>query len=361
MTKNAYIHIPFCKSKCNYCSFTSFETVDFLPAYLIALKNEIEHFYNGEKLNTLYFGGGTPSLLSVEQIKSIYDLFNFKEDAEITIEVNPNDVTSNFLKGVFDIGINRLSMGVQTFDDEILKIIGRRHTSSEALKALDIAKNVGFNNVSIDFIYGLPNQTMEKFMADIEKAVTLPIKHISFYGLKIEDGCKFASDMPKNLPDSDLQADMYEFLCDFLPKNGFEHYEISNFSKKGFNSRHNLNYWDNNSYYGFGVSAHGFDGILRYSNKTNLKDYIKNPLEHEIGTTLSKDERLEEEIFLGFRKASGIDVEKIKRVYSFDFEKEFKNVLDKYKDYFVKTEKGYALNTKGFLISNLILSEFMFA
>lgn len=360
MPKNAYIHIPFCKSKCNYCSFTSFETVDFLEEYLIALKNEIKYFYNREKLNTLYIGGGTPSLMKAEQVKSIVDMFDFEDDAEITIEVNPNDVNETFLQGVFSFGVNRLSMGVQTFDDEILKIIGRRHTAEEALMALEIAKNVGFENVSIDFIYGLPDQTMEGFKADIEKAVNLPIKHISFYGLKIDEGCKFAQNMPENLPDSDMQADMYEFLCDFLPKNGFEHYEISNFSKKGFNSRHNLNYWDNNSYYGFGVSAHGFDGMIRYSNKINLKDYIKNPLEHEIGTTLSKDERLEEEIFLGFRKASGIDVSKIKRIYNFDFEKEFKNVLDKYKDYLVKTENGYAFNTKGFLISNLILSEFMF-
>ena len=360
MPKNAYIHIPFCKSKCNYCSFTSFETTDLIKDYLLALTKEIQHYYNGEKLNTLYLGGGTPSLMNAEQVKSIVDMFDFEDDAEITIETNPNDVTENFLKRIFSAGVNRLSMGVQTFDDDILKIIGRRHTSWEALNALDIAKNVGFKNVSIDFIYGLPNQTMDKFKSDIGKAVTLPIKHISFYGLKIDEGCKFALNMPKNLPDSDMQADMYEFLCEFLPKNDFEHYEISNFSQKGFNSRHNLNYWNNNSYYGFGVSAHGFDGEKRYSNKCNLKEYLKNSIEHESAVVLSKQEKLEEEIFLGFRKASGINVERIKQLYGFDFEKEFKNILEKYKEYFIKTERGYAFDTKGFLISDLILSEFMF-
>lgn len=360
MVKNAYIHIPFCKSKCNYCSFTSFETTDFIEKYLKALREEIKFFYKKENLNTLYIGGGTPSLLSVEQIQSIINLFNFEKNAEISIEVNPNDVSKKFLKGLLNLGINRLSMGVQTFNDDILKIIGRRHTSSEALKAINIANEVGFENVSIDFIYGLPNQTMEIFRNDIEKAINLPITHISFYGLKIENGCKFALNMPDNLPDMDMQADMYEFLCEYLPKNNFEHYEISNFSKKGCSSRHNMNYWNNNFYYGFGVSAHGFDGDIRYSNKCDLKKYLANPCEHENCIKLSKSEKLEEEIFLGFRKAEGIDVERVKTLYDFDFEKNFKDVLDKYKDYFFKTEKGYAFNTKGFLISDLILSEFMF-
>lgn len=360
MVKNAYIHIPFCKSKCNYCSFTSFETTGFIDEYLKSLIQEIKFFYKNENLKTLYIGGGTPSLLAVEQIQSIVNLFNFEKNAEISIEVNPNDVSEQFLNGLLNLGINRLSMGVQTFNDDILKLIGRRHTSKEALNAINIAHKVRFENVSIDFIYGLPNQTMYTFKNDIKTAINLPITHISFYGLKIENGCKFASNMPDNLPDLDMQADMYEFLCEYLPKNNFEHYEISNFSKNGYNSCHNMNYWNNNSYYGFGVSAHGFDGDVRYSNKCNLKKYFANPCEHEICIKLSKNEKLEEEIFLGFRKAEGIDLERIKNLYDFDFENKFDYILDKYKNYFLKTEKGYAFNTQGFLISDLILSEFMF-
>lgn len=359
MIKNAYIHIPFCKSKCNYCSFTSFADISNVEKYLDCLKSEIKYFYQKEKLNTLYLGGGTPSLLSVNQIKELLDLFNFEKNSEITIELNPNDIDKKYLENLLELGINRLSFGVQTFNNDILKFIGRRHNSEEALKVVELANNIGFENLSIDLIYGLPNQTMADFKKDLEIAVTLPITHLSFYGLKIEEGCKFYNSMPDNLPDSDMQADMYEFLCEFLANNNFEHYEISNFSKQGFNSRHNLNYWDNNSYYGFGISAHGYDGEIRYSNKNNFSDYFKNPIEHFEITKLTAQQKLEEEIFLGFRKGNGINILSINKKYNIDFEDKYSNVLKKYSDYFFKTENSIAFNTKGFLISNNILSEFL--
>ncbi len=359
MIKNAYIHIPFCKSKCNYCSFTSFVDVSDIEKYLVCLEKEITFFYQNEKLNTLYFGGGTPSLLSVNQIKQLLNLFSFENDAEITIELNPNDIDELYLKNLLKTGINRLSFGVQTFNDDILNIIGRRHDSKEAINIVNLAKDVGFDNISIDLIYGLPNQSMESFKNDLEIAINLPIQHLSFYGLKIEEGCKFYKNIPDNLPDSDNQADMYEFLCEYLEKNSYEHYEISNFSKRGYNSKHNLNYWNNNSYYGFGVSAHGYDGYIRYSNKNNLKDYLENPFEHEVCSRLSKKEKLEEEIFLGFRKGEGINVKNINEKFGINFEKKHSDILLKYSDYFIKTNIGYSFNTKGFLISNSILSEFI--
>ena len=359
MVKNAYIHIPFCKSKCNYCSFTSFTDVFLIEKYLSCLKEEITFFYKKEKLNTLYLGGGTPSLLSNNQIKEIVELFYFEDSPEITIELNPDDVDENFLKNLLNIGVNRVSFGVQTFNGNVLKLIGRRHSSEKAVNVVNLAKSVGFDNISIDLIYGLPNQTITDFKNDLKIAVNLPIKHLSFYGLKIEEGCKFYRNMPDNLPDSDTQADMYEFLCEFLVKEGFEHYEISNFSKKGFNSKHNLNYWDNNSYYGFGISAHGYDGNIRYSNKKDFKSYFENPLKHLISNALSEKEKLEEEIFLGFRKGSGIDIKKIKDKFNIDFEEKYSSVLAKFRDYLVKTNIGYAFNTNGFLISNEILSEFI--
>lgn len=359
MIKNAYIHIPFCKSKCNYCSFISFEQIGLIEEYLKALEKEITHYYKGEKLNTLYIGGGTPSLLNVNQITKILNLFKFENNAEVTIELNPNDIDQKYLDELSKTKINRLSFGVQSFNDELLKIIGRRHSSKEAVDVINSANNAGFANISIDLIYGLPNQTYKAFKNDVEFALKLPITHISFYGLKIEKGCKFYSNMPNNLPDLDMQADMYEFICETLPKNGFEHYEISNFSKKDCNSKHNLNYWDNNSYYGFGVGAHGFDGENRYSNKSTIKTYLDNPIEHEDCYKLTPEEHLEEEIFLGFRKGSGINTNKIKQKFGFDFDTKFKNILDKYKDYLIKTDNGYAFNTNGFLISDVILSEFM--
>lgn len=359
MIKNAYIHIPFCKSKCNYCSFTSFTKPDLIEQYVCSLKNEIEHFYEHEKLNTLYFGGGTPSLLSIAQLEEILNLFSFEFCAEITLEANPNDLSAKYLDNILNIGINRLSIGVQTFNDNILKIIGRRHSSSEAFEAVLLAKKAGFNNISIDLIYGLPNQTIENFKNDLEIAVSLPVQHLSFYGLKIEEGCRFYDNSPKNLPNIDLQADMYELLCEFLKKHCFEHYEISNFSKNGFNSRHNLNYWNNNSYYGFGISAHGFDNNVRYSNKNNLDDYFNNPLEHDSSYILSEDEKLEEEIFLGFRKGSGIDIQDVNNKFGINFEEKYSNILKKYETFFIRTNFGYAFNTKGFLISNEILSEFI--
>jgi len=359
MIKNAYIHIPFCKSKCNYCSFTSFVDLFNIQQYLSCLKTEITYFYKKEKLNTLYLGGGTPSLLSVSQIDELLNLFCFENDAEITIELNPSDIDELYLKNLLKIGVNRLSFGVQTFNDDILKIIGRRHNSIDAINVVKLANSVGFENISIDLIYGLPNQTMDKFKKDLEMAVNLPIKHLSFYGLKIESGCKFFSAVPTNLPDADIQADMYEFLCKFLPERGYSHYEISNFSKTGYESKHNLNYWNNNSYYGFGVSAHGYDGDVRYSNKNTLNEYFENPIVHDIFNKLSKSEKLEEEIFLAFRKGVGINVENINKKFNIDFIKKYDKILTKYKDYFIKTEQGYAFNIKGFLISNEILSEFL--
>ena len=359
MIKNAYIHIPFCKSKCNYCSFTSFVDFSNIDKYLLCLNQEIKYFYQKEKLNTLYIGGGTPSLLSVNQINDILSLFSFENNAEITMELNPNDVDEKYLNNLLNLGINRLSFGVQTFDNNILKIIGRRHNSNDAIEVVKLAKNMGFDNISIDLIYGLPNQTMNNFKNDLKFAVNLPITHLSFYGLKIEEGCKFYQNIPDNLPDADTQADMYEFLCEFLTNNDFEHYEISNFSKKGFNSKHNLNYWDNNTYYGFGIAAHGYDGNIRYSNKIDFKSYFENPIEHFEITELTKKQKLEEEIFLGFRKGKGVNILLLNGKYGIDFEKKYSNILQKYTDYLIKTDSGYAFNTKGFLISNNILSDFI--
>lgn len=354
---NVYIHIPFCKSKCHYCSFISFPKLELKEDYLNALKQEIKHRYRGEKLNTLYFGGGTPSILEPNEFEEIINLFNFNNNAEITTELNPENITEEYLKNLKNTKINRLSFGSQTFNDKILKAIGRRHNAQDIEKAVKLAQQVGFDNISLDFIYGLPNQTIEDFTKDLLHACKLNIQHISLYGLKIDEECYFYKNPPKNLPDEDNQADMYLKAIETL--SDFEHYEISNFCKKGFHSKHNLNYWENNNYYGFGCAAHGYENGIRYFNYTDLNKYINNPTTFENSHKLSKQEQLEEEIFLGFRKMEGINITEIQNKFNIDFENKYKTTLEKYKDYFEKTKNGYKLSNNGILISNIILSEFL--
>ncbi len=359
MTKNVYIHIPFCKSKCRYCSFISYPELELKKQYIKALKDEIKFFYKGEKLNTLYFGGGTPSLLTPDEF--LISLFNITTETEITAELNPEKITLEYLKSLKKIGINRLSFGCQTFNDKILKLIGRRHSAQDVENSLKYAIEAGFENISLDFIYGLPEQSIKDFENDLKLAVNSDIKHISLYGLKIDENCYFAQHPPENLPDDDLQAEMYMKAIEILTENNFVHYEISNFAKKGFESKHNLNYWNNNTYYGFGVSAHGYENGIRYYNTSDLKEYINNPLVHKYTHKLTIQEQLEEEIFLGFRKMEGINIEKINKKFNIDFLKKYAHVINKYISYkyLKETNDGFALTANGILISNIILSEFL--
>lgn len=361
MVKNAYIHIPFCKSKCKYCSFVSFPKLEMKDEYLTALKNEINNFYENETLNTLYFGGGTPSLLTPKEFSSLITLFNTNNFTEITAELNPENLTYEYLKELKDTGINRISLGCQTFDDDILKLIGRRHNSTQVKDSVYNAQKAGYKNISLDFIYGLPSQTREVFISDLKTAINLGIQHISLYGLKIDEGCIFFNNMPDNLPNDDVQADMYLDAIKILTRAGYEHYEISNFSKPEYNSRHNLNYWDNNSYYGFGTAAHGYKNNIRYSNPDTLFDYIKNPLKHKEEIFLTKQNRLEEEIFLGFRKMTGINKFLINEKYNIDFDIKYKPILNKYiqTKHIIKTDYGYKLSDNGLLVSNIILADFI--
>lgn len=362
MTENAYIHIPFCKSKCKYCSFVSYANADqYINQYFDALADEINKYYRGENLRTIYIGGGTPSVLTVKQTESILQKFIYIPDfCEITIEINPDDVELGYLRELRSIGINRISMGSQSFDDGILETIGRRHTSKQTLEAVEAAQKAGFKNISLDLIYGLPNQTEEILQKDLEIITSLGLQHISTYGLKIEPNSYFYENMPNNLPDNDIQADMYIKVNDVLESKGYRRYEISNFSKPKFESKHNLNYWDNREYYGFGVAAHGYQCGVRYSNEADLEKYIENPLQRFSEHYVTPKEKFEEEIFLGFRKASGVDIDKIKDKFNIDFEDKYKNVLEKYcPKYIVKDGDSYKLTIDGVLLSNDILAEFL--
>ena len=373
MTKSAYIHIPFCKSKCKYCSFISYTKPDMITGYIYALLKDISDNYRGEELRTLYFGGGTPSLVPAELLGKVISKFKFQNEYELTVEVNPDDCTPEYLQALIKQGVNRLSIGSQTFDDNILKLIGRRHNSSDIIRTVEFAKNAGFENISVDLIYGLPTQTLEGLRQDLDKFLSLEIQHISTYGLKIEADSywgKYYNKADNRLvvpnsdriylpPDDDTQADMYEGVNEILERNGFYRYEVSNFAKKWYESKHNLNYWNNNEYYGFGAAAHGYVDGVRFYNYSELEKYMAAPSTHEYGKTLTEDEKLEEEIFLGFRKREGVNVNKIKEKFGIDFENKYKAILEKYSDFIEKTPAGYALNLKGVLVSNMILADFI--
>lgn len=352
-----YVHIPFCVKKCNYCSFISFPLEDeAFGRYFDALKQEFDQKIK-TKLKTIYFGGGTPSVVPIEFYQKFK--FDFTGNYEFTFEINPATVDILYLKKLRSIGVNRLSIGVQSFDDTLLKSIGRIHNSSQALECVKIAQVAGFENISIDLIYGLPNQSMKIWQQSLQKATTLGVQHISTYGLKIEKGTPFGENPPKCLPDEDLCADMYLQSVEILEQNGLKQYEISNFAQKGKESRHNMTYWKNNPYIALGVSAHGYQDGIRYYNTSDFEKYLKNPTKPEFSEKLTEDEVFKEGIFLGLRMKQGLDLKEFQNRYNIDFEEKYADILDKYKDFFEQKNGRIALSTQGLMLSNVILSEFM--
>lgn len=310
-------------------------------------------------LTSIYFGGGTPSLLEISDFERILSQFNYDNKTQITLEMNPNDVNQKKLKDLKSLGINRISLGVQSFDNDILSEIGRKHNKDKILNSINLIKD-NFNNFSIDLMYGLPNQSLSNWQKTLESALNLNIPHISLYGLKIEEGSYYFKFPPKNLPSSDLQAEMYEKAIDIL-KEKYCHYEFSNFAiNEDFYSIHNLAYWKRENYWGFGLSASGFVDNKRYTNTFNFKDYINNPTKKQY-ETLTKKQEIEEEIFLGLRINEGINFNYINKKYDIDIEKIYFREFQKFLNdgFMEKTEKGIKLTKKGILVSNEILCEFI--
>ena len=357
MPKSVYIHIPFCIKKCAYCSFLSGINPINKGVYVDKLILEIKKFYKGEILKTIYFGGGTPSILDVCEIKKILDCLNFNQNSEITLEMNPKTCNLDKLKGFYDIGINRISLGVQSFNDRILKIAGRAHNSYDALKSIENIRLAGFKNFSIDLMYGLPTQNLKIWQNTLDKAKNLAPPHISLYGLKIEQGSEFYTNLPKDLPNDDVQADMYEMALETF--KDYYHYEFSNFAQsKKYTSKHNLTYWNIEPYWGFGLGASGFTDNKRYENETDFEKYIKNPYAEK---EFYKTNLLEEHIFLGFRKFEGINIKEINKKFSIDFNKKYALQLKKFisSGHIQKTLQGYKLSKKGIMLSNSVLCEFL--
>ena len=351
MTINStYIHIPFCTKKCNYCSFFSVADLGAKKDYVETLLAEIRNCEITPQ-KTIYFGGRTPSLLSLGDFERILGCFKFEASAEVTVEVNPCSVDLDYLKGLRALGVNRLSIGLQTFDDEILGLIGRGHSAGDSERAVLEAREAGFKNISIDLMYGLPNQNLEGWERDLERAIALKPEHISLYGLKIDEGCNFYKNPPNTLLDKDiwgdLQADMYLKAIEILTAAGFKHYEISNFARENCEGRHNLNYWKLGYYNGFGAGASGFDENGRYTNSPDLKNWER----------ISEESNpAEEEIFLGFRllgKDGGVDAKKL--------ENRHPETLKKFLEtgHIIKRRERYFLTLEGVLVSNSILCEFV--
>ena len=367
-----YIHIPFCRRKCNYCAFNSkIGGVEEISNYVAALVEEIKNFPRSEKICTVYFGGGTPTILEIHQLKKIFDVIREKffvdSNAEITIEANPGTVDEKFLYELREVGFNRLSLGVQSFNDEILKIIGRIHDSKGAAETVRAAKKF-FENVSVDLMYGLPTQKFSDVKNSVEIAASFDVQHISIYGLEIEPNTNFEKlfDAGKlNLPNDELTAKMYDYITEILPKLGYRRYEISNFAKKNFESRHNLGYWTGRKYFGFGAGAHSYNGKIRTSNILDVAEYTKKIFAaenvSELEEIVTKKAAIEEFCFLGLRIADGIDI-KI-------FEKTFgENIFDIYGKVIEKnislgllenSDGRIFLTARGMKLGNLVFADFL--
>ena len=367
-----YIHIPFCRRKCNYCAFNS--TVGGSAEknfYVDALIREINLRGTGEVVETVYFGGGTPTTLEINLLEKILraveENFSIDMNAEITIEANPGTVDENFLRGLKLLGFNRLSLGVQSFNDTLLKILGRIHDARTAIETVMLAKKF-FGNISVDLMYGLPTQTLDDVRRDIEHVKFLDIEHVSIYGLEIEPDTKFftlAQAGKLDLPDENLCADMYDLITRTLPTFGYRRYEISNFAKKNFASRHNCGYWRGKKYFGFGAGAHSFDGNLRTSNLRDVPAYAKKICAGEsvsvVEEIVTRRAAMEEFCFLGLRLVDGIDARTFAKNFGASIFDVFGAVVEKNRRHGLLDVDGdrIFLTERGMSLGNEVFADFL--
>ena len=327
-----YIHFPFCKSKCIYCNFYSVAALQHKEAYLSTLLKEVEMttgYLPDKHVATVYFGGGTPSLLDVSEVETILTAlsrhYDFSADAEITLEANPEQLKKQYVNDLKSLGINRLSVGVQSFSDDILQLLKRRHTVVDAEQALHTVFEAGFDNVSIDLIYGIPYRSDNQWNDELSKAFTFPITHLSAYSLTVEPSTLLDRKIKSKqfLPiDERKEEDNYKQLIDRAKLSGFEHYEISNFAKNGCFSRHNFAYWEGVPYLGLGPSAHSFDGQSRQWNPADIQQYVKNiatGCREEEKEELTAEMRFNEYVMLMLRTYKGIDIEHIKTQFGVQY------------------------------------------
>lgn len=371
-----YIHIPFCIKKCKYCDFVSYANSGFAEKYIEAVLKEIdiENQKSEYIVTTIYIGGGTPSSVDAKYIgyilNKLKEKFNIKEDAEITIEINPGTVTEEKLNQYKEYGINRLSIGLQETDNNLLKMLGRIHTYEEFLNVYNIAREVGFDNINVDLMIGLPNQDLENITNSLEKIINLNPKHISVYSLIIEEGtvlCKEIESGTLNLPNEELEREQYWHVKNTLEKNGYIHYEISNFAKKGFESKHNMNCWEQKEYIGFGIAAHSYIDGIRYSNIENLNTYIDNmfggkSIDNRVINEKQESEDVQNEfMLLNLRKLEGVSIQSFKLKFNtnplFKFKKELNKLVND--ELILVDGDRIMLTNKGLDLANMVWEEFV--
>lgn len=365
-----YIHIPFCKSKCSYCDFYSCTSTEMIGGFVDALLREMRdrrNYLAGEPVRTIYFGGGTPSLLSIGQIRSIldeiYDVLAPNPE-EITLEANPDDLSPEYLTALAQTPINRLSIGIQSFDDAHLKFMNRRHTATQAENAVRNAQAAGFRNISADLIFGIPGMDDDTWEENIDKMLSLDIQHISAYHLTIEEGTRFgrlaAAGRLTPVPD-DASERQYAILCEKLGKAGFEHYEISNFAIPGHRARHNGSYWKGEPYLGLGPSAHSYDGRRRDVCTADTPAYINSSPSREMfeTETLTRRDMQNEYVMVRLRCAEGIDIAEFGHKFGKEKLKELQIEAQKFiENGLLEIKKGYIyVPTKRFLLSDRVISE----
>lgn len=369
-----YVHIPFCKRKCDYCDFISYSNKDSkIQEYIEAVKKEIELQKIKSEITTIYVGGGTPSYIESKYIKEIIEEIknkNVSNDAEITIEINPGTVTLEKLRDYKECGINRLSIGLQTTQNNLLKQIGRIHDFEQFVETYKMARKEGFKNINIDLMLGLPNQRIKDLKDSLEKVIELQPEHISVYSLIVEEGTPICNKIEKGdleLPEEELERNMYWYVKNTLELNGYKHYEISNFARNGYESKHNLNCWNQKEYIGIGLAAHSYRDITRYSNTEQMGEYIRNVknqnlernrIIHEIQ---KEDDTKKEYMILGLRQIDGIKISEFKEKFGDNPIYLFRNELKKLSDENLINidEDNIKLTNKGIDFANLVWEEFV--
>ena len=366
-----YIHIPFCKSRCIYCDFFSTTQLELRNQYVDAVCKEIaltDKYLEGDTIHSVYFGGGTPSQLSVAQIRRILDTISqhhpIATDCETTIELNPDDVTPTYADELRNLPINRISLGIQTFNDTTLRFIHRRHTAQKAIDTVQLLQAIGYDNISIDLIFGFPGETLDEWRHDIDQALQLDLQHLSAYSLMYEEGTKLYELLANHHIqeiDEERSRDMYRMLMDKMDEAGFEHYEISNFAKPGRYSRHNSSYWNSTHYLGLGAGAHSFNGTSRQNNICNLKEYINGiqlglpKVEIE---TLTKDQQYNEMVMTRLRTKKGLKIEAVNDMFGTKY---YHHLIEAATPYYIlgllkNTDGTLTLTPKGIYISNDIIA-----
>ena len=357
--KSVYIHIPFCNKICSYCDFCKvYYKTNLIDGYLDSLSKEIDEYYKEEILDTIYIGGGTPSCLSIDKLNrlfSIIDKLKRSKICEFTFECNPEDINAELLKLLKSRGVNRLSIGVESFNKEILKILNRRY-DIDIISKIDMCKKY-FDNINIDLMYAIPGENIDILNNDIDTIIKLDVPHISTYSLIINKNTVMYNKNYKNIDDK-LDYDMYNLIIDKLTKHNYHHYEISNFSKFGYESKHNLTYWNNEYYYGFGVGASGYIGKTRYDNTKSITKYISGYYRLE-SNKLSLNETVENEFILGFRKIDGMSIKNFENRYGFN-PRNIDNVKKLVRENKLEVnEYNIKINNDYIYTSNNILCEFL--